>query len=364
MHRPVRALLTVLFLVASVAIAAPAPAAPLPRAKGCKGLVALTFDDGPARGTTHRLLQILQKKRVPATFFMVGQRVAADPRAAREVERAGFLTANHSWDHRDMRTQSYREVRQSLRATRRAMKRAGLHPTDLMRPPYGALAPPARRAIRDAGYVPVMWSADSLDWKSGDADQIARRILGGLRPGKRNIVLQHDGVNRSPISVAAVSQVIRVAKRRGYCFTALDERGRPGFPTPTVTATAKDGTEGGEAVVTLRLDKPAGRDTAVVVEALSGTATVGADLPPLHLRVEIPAGRLKAKVRIPITADAVAEPTEHFTLRLRHPEGLRIVQETTQVAVLDVPPPTAPAAPATRTDLPGPPFLALGPKYS
>ncbi len=115
--------------------------------------------------------------------------------------------------------------------------------------------------------------------------QIARRILSELRPG-RNIVLQHDGVNRSPISVAAVSQVVRVAKRRGYCFTALNERGRPGFPPPTVTAVAKDGVEGGEAVVRLTLDRAPGRDTALSVEAASGTASVGADLPPFATRVE------------------------------------------------------------------------------
>ncbi len=348
--RPVALVLAALL---GLTMASPADAMPPERAPraDCKGVVALTFDDGPSRATTRRLVQVLRRADVPATFFMVGQRVAADPRAAREVERAGFLTANHSWAHHDMRTQTYREVRRSLRATRRAMKGAGLHPTDLMRPPYGALAPPARRAIRDSGLVPVMWSADSLDWKSGDARQIARRILAGLHPG-RNIVLQHDGVNRSPISVAAVSQVVRVAKRRGYCFTALDERGRPGFPTPVVTAVATDGVEGGEAVVRLRLDRAPGRDTALSVDVASGTASVGADLPPFTARVEFPAGRLTAKVRIPIGTDTAVEPAEQVTLRLHHPEGLALGQESVPVGIVD-------AAAATRIDLPGPPFLPL-----
>lgn len=354
-HRSLAAALLALVALLSTVVASPAQAVTdlsgSHRADGCKGRVALTFDDGPVRATTHRLVQVLRRKGVPATFFMVGQRVAADPGAALEVERAGNLVANHSWAHRAMNTQSYRDVRRSLRATRRAMKQAGLHPTDLMRPPYGALAKPARRAIRDAGYVPVMWTDDSLDWKSGDARQIARRILAGLHPG-RNIVLQHDGVNRSPISVAAVSRVIRVAKRRGYCFTALDEKGRPGFPTPTVTALAQDGVEGGGAVVTLELDKPAGRDTAVVLEAASGTASVGTDLPAFRARVELPAGRLRVEVRIPVGTDAVLEPAETFTVQLRDPEGLRVAQEATAVTVLD-------AAAAPRIDLPGPPFLEL-----
>ncbi|MBM7515455.1 polysaccharide deacetylase family protein [Nocardioides nitrophenolicus] len=356
MLRPVHALLVVLLTLAGVATGSPAEAAPAAPTQGCTGRVALTFDDGPAAGTTHRLVRVLRRHHVPATFFMVGQRVAANPAAALEVERAGFLTANHSWAHQDMSRQSYRDVRRSLRATRRAMLDAGLHPTDLMRPPYGALAKPARRAIRDSGYVPVLWTDDSLDWKSGTSRQIARRILAGLRPG-RNIVLQHDGVTRSPISVGAVDRVIRVAKRRGYCFTALDERGRPGFPTPDVTAVAGQAVEGTDAVVTLELAQPAGRDTAVVVEAVSGTASVGADLPPFRARVEIPAGRVRVTVRIPIAADAVVEPPETFTLALRDPEGLRIAQPTAPVTIVD-------AASAPRVELPEPPFLALGPKFS
>ncbi|TQK70545.1 peptidoglycan/xylan/chitin deacetylase (PgdA/CDA1 family) [Nocardioides sp. SLBN-35] len=353
--RPVPALLVVLLTLGGVTLASPAEAMPPEVAKGCTGKVALTFDDGPARGTTHRLVQVLRRNQVPATFFMVGQRVAASPAAALEVEQAGNLVANHSWAHRDMSRQSYRDVRRSLRATRRAMKAAGLHPTDLMRPPYGALAKPARRAIRASGYVPVLWTDDSLDWKSGSSQQIARRILAGLHPG-RNIVLQHDGVNRSPISVGAVERVIRVAKRRGYCFTALDENGRPGFPTPLVTAVAKDAVEGTDAVVTLELAQPAGRATAVVVEAASGTALVGSDLPALQARVEIPAGKVRVTVRIPVATDAVLEPAETFSVVLRDPEGVRVGQPTT-VTVID-------AANAPRIDLPGPPFLPLGPTFS
>ncbi|WP_408899029.1 polysaccharide deacetylase family protein [Nocardioides sp. R1-1] len=349
--RPLLALAAALLALVTVATASPAGALPSERTAGCRGLVALTFDDGPARATTRRLVRVLRRADVPATFFMVGERVAADPATARAVERAGFLTANHSWSHQDMRTQTYRAVRRSLRATDRAMRRAGLHPTNLMRPPYGALARPARRAIRDTGYLPVMWNADSLDWRSGDARQIARRILRELRPGE-NIVLQHDGVNRSPISVAAVGEVVRVARRRGYCFTALDERGRPGYPTPTLTAVAQDGAEGGAAVVTLTLDKPAGRDTAVTVDAVSGTAGVGADLPAMHARVVVPAGRLRTKVRIPVSADALTEAPEHFTLRLRSPEGVLLGQESVQVGVVD-------AAGTARADLPGPPFLPV-----
>lgn len=333
-------------LVAPAQAAAPAPA----KKRGCKGQVALTFDDGPVRGTTHRLVRLLRSKHVPATFFVVGQRVEALPGAVREIERSGFLVGNHTWAHQDMRTLSYDQALRTLRTTHRALLRAGAHPTRLMRPPYGATNPTIRRAIRDAGFVPVLWTTDSLDWKSGTSEQIAARILGSLRPGA-NIVLQHDGVNRSPISVGAVAQVVQGARRRGYCFTALDEKGRPGFPTPTATLVTRDGVEGGSAVVRVRLDRLAGRDTAVVVETHSGTATVGSDLPRLSTRVVVPAGRRSAKLRIPLTSDGVLEPAETFTVRLRSPEGLRLddVRSAT-VTITD-------AAAAGRVVLPGPPIL-------
>src|SRR5688500_11157617 len=130
------------------------------------GFVSLTFDDGPAQPTP-RLLRILREAHVPATFFMVGQRVAISPRVARQVERAGFLVANHSWAHADMRTQSSAQVAATLRATDAALRRAGTHPTPLMRPPYGALDGAARDGIRAAGLVPVLWTIDSRDRASG-----------------------------------------------------------------------------------------------------------------------------------------------------------------------------------------------------
>lgn len=322
---------------------------------GCTGLVALTFDDGPRDGPTGRLLGLLRDADAPATFFMVGQRVAADPRLARRVERAGFLVANHSWAHQDMRTQSAAEVEASLRATDRALRRAGTHPTRLMRPPYGALDDAARTGIRRAGMVPVLWSVDSRDWAGGTRSEIAARILAGLRPGG-NVVLQHDGVGHSPVSVEAVPTVVREARRRGYCFTALDGSGRPGFPTPAVSVTATGGAEGGAALATVRLSAPPGRDTSVLLRTRTRTARVGEDVPRVARRVTIPAGRLEARVRVPLLRDGTDEPAEELAVVLARPRGLRLgaAVATARIADRDRPPvlrgvDVAVAEPATGT---------------
>ena len=301
------------------------------------GVVALTFDDGPA-APTDRLVHILRGAHVPATFFMVGQRVAAMPSVARRVERAGFLIGNHSWAHDDMTKQTSAQVTATLRSTAGALRRAGTHPTRLMRPPYGALDAAARNGIRRAGFIPVLWTIDSRDWESGTSGQIAARILAGLRPHGTNIVLQHDGVGRSPISVGAVPLVIRAARARGYCFVALDERGRPGFPTPSASVSVTDAREGEPAVATVRLDRPAGRATSVFLRTRSRSATLGRDVARVVRRVTIPAGRLALRVRIPVRKDGTDEPRERFEVTIHRPRGVRIGDGSALAWIRDIDP--------------------------
>jgi len=206
------------------------PAAPPPGGAKCVGLVALTFDDGPQPGVTERLVHELLALHVPATFFMVGHRVAEAPETARRVADAGFAIGNHTWDHVAMTRQSPAQARAALDRTTAVFARVGLRRTRLMRPPYGDLDAAVRTTIAASGLTPVLWTIDSLDWRSGDAGTIAARILRALRPGPDNLVLQHDGVARSPISVRAVPIVVEKARRWGYCFVGIDKHGRPSWP--------------------------------------------------------------------------------------------------------------------------------------
>lgn len=328
-------------LLAGGLLTATLPPSPAAATGGCRtGTVSLTFDDGPRAGTTIRLVGILRSLRVPATFFMVGANVAARPVVARRVERAGFLVANHSYSHADMRTQSAAAVAASLNRTDAALRHAGTHPTRLMRPPYGSLDDAARAGIRRAGLRPVLWDVDPRDWSGGSSGEIAARILAGLRPHARNIVLQHDGVANSPASVAAVPRVVREARRRGYCFVALDEQGRPGFPTPVagLGGPARRVAEGDRARLTVRLSKPAARDVSVGV-ALQRASAQAADATLSRSRVVVPAGRLSAAVTLGVRRDGVDEPDERLSVRLTAPTGVRIGDAEVPVVLLDRDPP-------------------------
>lgn len=216
---------------ATAAVCLSVPAAAAGSRRPCpNGPVALTFDDGPSPTQTPRLIRILTDLRVPATFFLVGQRVRSAPGVARQLQRSGFVIANHTWSHTLLTTISDRAVRAHLIATGRELRRHDVVPGRLMRPPYGGMDRRVRAAILRTGLLPVLWSVDSRDWAGGNARQIADRILSGLRPHGENIVLQHDAVDNSPASIAAVPLVVTEARRRGYCFTDLDDRGRKRMP--------------------------------------------------------------------------------------------------------------------------------------
>ena len=320
----IAAVLASALLAVPCAGAGPVDAAAAAAAACPAGFVSLTFDDGPSATVTPRLVGILRRVHAPATFFMVGQRVASAPAAARLVGSSGFLVGNHSYRHRDMTTQTRAQIRATLRATERRLRATGLQPTRLMRPPYGAIDDRVRRAVHSVGLVPVLWDVDPRDWAGGSTRTIARRILAGLRPNQRNIVLQHDGVANSAASIAAVPRVVRVARSRGYCFVALDENGQPGFPTPVAKVELTGAAEGGQAVATVHLDRPTARTTTVRLDTRELEARAGSDFTSRDAVLRFPAGATRSRVGIPILRDGTDEPVERFEVLLSRPVGVRI----------------------------------------
>jgi len=225
------------------------------------GAIALTFDDGPSPVLTSRLVRILLREDVPATFFMVGSKVRRSPQTARLVESSGFTIGNHTFSHRELTRLSGVQVRRQVLKAGAELRRAGIATGPLMRPPYGAINGRVRREIRKTGLVPVLWTADSMDWSGGSALRIAHRILTQLRPYRENVVLQHDGVGNSAASIAAVPIVIHAARARGYCFTDLAPDGglarvRSAYARAIDRALARKGAAGKAGSTKAPLPKP------------------------------------------------------------------------------------------------------------
>jgi peptidoglycan/xylan/chitin deacetylase (PgdA/CDA1 family) len=180
-------------------------------------IVRLTFDDGPVRTNTPRVLNVLGNYRVKATFFVIGQRVRRYPRLVKRENREGHSVQNHTYTHPDLTTLGPVQTRRELRATNRAIKAAGVPRPYRFRPPYGATNARVRSAGASLGLIQTLWNVDPHDWANPPASVICRRVVTNVRPG--SIVLLHDGSGAN--TVEALPCIIKRLRAQGYGFGKL-----------------------------------------------------------------------------------------------------------------------------------------------
>jgi peptidoglycan-N-acetylglucosamine deacetylase len=183
------------------------PAAPT----GSRGVVYLTFDDGPSQ-FTRSVLAILDKTDSTATFFELGVNQLTYPKAVKAVRHQGSAVGNHTYDHADLTTLTDRQVRSELRR--------GPKHTTCARPPYGATDARVHRLLTRAGLQQVQWSDDTIDWSRPGARAIYLRAT-SAHVVNGSIVLMHDGGGDRTQTVAAVPKIIAELQRRGYLIRRL-----------------------------------------------------------------------------------------------------------------------------------------------
>nr|WP_240197402.1 polysaccharide deacetylase family protein [Nonomuraea lactucae] len=179
--------------------------------------VALTFDDGPGEHTG-RLLELLRVRQARATFFVVGQMVAADRAGiTRRIAAEGHEIGNHTWSHPALTTVPLDRLRRELRHTSRLVHGMTGVWMRIMRPPYGATDDRVARETRGEGLAQILWDVDTLDWRHRDPAAVVR-LAGGARPG--SIVLMHD-IHRS--TVEAMPRVLDRLSRKGYRLVTVSQ---------------------------------------------------------------------------------------------------------------------------------------------
>jgi peptidoglycan/xylan/chitin deacetylase (PgdA/CDA1 family) len=195
------ATLGVLVLVALISDGIARPASGLfyptilhgPRDSGC---VALSFDDGPDALVTPKVLDALAANDARATFFVIGQALAAHPELARRMLAEGHALGNHSWRHSRLQTFRFRKWhRAEIQRCEQALTAvAGSARHGLYRPPMGQKIGELCRELWRERLTLVAWSLHSHDTRLADPQQIARRVLTRARGG--DIILLHDGHDR------------------------------------------------------------------------------------------------------------------------------------------------------------------------
>ena len=190
--------------------------------------LSLTFDDGPHGKLTPKLLDLLGRRGVKCTFYVIGRNVEAYPDIARRIVAEGHEIANHTWTHPQLSRLSAARVADELRRTHdKVLEVTGVRMTNL-RPPYGAFNDSVRRVAFDRhGYDTIMWSVDPLDWKFRNSSRVTRELVKGAAPGA--VLLCHD---IHPSTIAAMPATLDQLLGRGFRFVtvaelmAMDKSGR------------------------------------------------------------------------------------------------------------------------------------------
>ena len=173
--------------------------------------IALTFDDGPGP-YTDRLLQILKDNDAKATFFLIGNKVAANPEGARRIADAGMEVGSHTWEHPDMTGIPPEEIPTQFSRASDAIEAATGQRPKLVRTAGGLINDQVLAEAGKQGLADINWDVIPFDW-ANDADLAASRymLMTQIKPGA--VVLFHDTYSST---VDLVYQFIPVLKANGY----------------------------------------------------------------------------------------------------------------------------------------------------
>ena len=187
---------------------------------------ALTYDDGPNDPHTLRVLEVLARHSVHATFFLIGRYVQQRPDIVREIVKAGHAVGNHTSTHPLLTLKSAAEIRRELSDCRAALNDVIGEHSNLFRPPFGGRRPAVLRIARELGLQPVMWNVTGYDWNAPPAEVIERKVVKQIHGG--DVILLHDGghkqmgADRSQ-TVLATDHLLARYRPQGYEFVAVPE---------------------------------------------------------------------------------------------------------------------------------------------
>lgn len=204
------------------------------RAGAVPKTIALTFDDGPDPEWTPKILDVLERERVPATFFVIGENALQHPQLLRRIVDDGSELGNHSYTHPNMATTSDRGIKLELNATQRLIQAYTGRSTTLFRAPYFGDAEPTTGdeigpalVAQNLGYTVVGLHVDPNDWQRPGVEQIVQQTIdqvhGATEENSANVVLLHDGGGDREQTVEALPRIIDTLRAQGYRFVPASQ---------------------------------------------------------------------------------------------------------------------------------------------
>jgi len=181
----------------------------------------LTFDAGYENGYTPKILDVLKKEKVPATFFVTGHFLESQPELSKRIVKEGHIIGNHSWHHPDFTQESDAKIREELEKVKIKTKElTGQKEMNYLRPPRGIFSERTLQVAKEAGYTHVLWSLAYVDWNVNQQkgwQYSYNNIMNQVHPGC--VMLLHSV---SKDNADALEKAIKDLKKRGYTFKSLD----------------------------------------------------------------------------------------------------------------------------------------------
>lgn len=177
-------------------------------------MIALTFDDGP-NYNTNKVLDVLEKYNIPATFFVLGSKIKGNEYILKRMVRSGNEIGNHTYSHLLLTKYDEDKIEEEIeRTSNLVFDIIGKYP-NLLRPSYGSINGKIKKV---SNYPIIIWNIDTLDWKYHSSKKIAKRVINKVKDG--NIVLMHDIYSATANSL---NIIIPELQSKGYTFVTVSE---------------------------------------------------------------------------------------------------------------------------------------------
>ena len=179
-----------------------------------KKMIALTFDDGP-NYNTNKVLDILDKYDVTATFFVLGSKIKGNEYILKKMKDSGMEIGNHTFSHLLLTKYKEDKIKKEIDDTSNLIFDVTGNYPKLLRPSYGSF----NSKIKKMANMPIIiWDIDTLDWKYHNSKRITNRVVSKVKDG--DIILMHDIYSAT---ANALNNIIPELQSRGYVFVTVSE---------------------------------------------------------------------------------------------------------------------------------------------